>query len=152
MLRAEQTARAAVRIRCGDSYEPVVLPGTVVGKDGWLVYLLASTAERGAEVLEGHHLIRVSADGSRVIEEVRLSRSCDIGPPPRAPRADGFGGVFSLWRTLGHDPTEADYFTAMRYRAVVVVIFPGARQVEIHGNALDRGRPLENPPVLTRGK
>lgn len=144
IARAQRTARDAVRVHCGDSYEPVVLPGSALGKEGWLVYLLAGTDQPVARVIEGHRLIRVSADGRRVIEEVRLSRRCNIEAPIE-PRSDDLPGMAEAFRTLGDEPNEADYFTAMRYRTTFILLFPGARSVEIHGALLARGHPPARP-------
>ncbi len=119
ILRAQTTARHAIQTRCGDTYNPVVLPAALVGKDGWLVYLLGASTRPDVYVLAGHHLVRVSADGSAVLEDVPLSGSCIVSP--RRPQSRD---MLLLSRTIGDMPTEADYYTALEYKTRMAVVFP----------------------------
>jgi len=50
---ARQTALAAITKRCTERVNPVVLPASVIGREGWLVYVLASSVEKGLFVLGG---------------------------------------------------------------------------------------------------
>ena len=61
---------------CSKTYNSVVLPASLVGKQGWLVYLLAATHEPKVAVVGGHHRFLISPDGSRILEHTQLSRSC----------------------------------------------------------------------------
>jgi len=74
---AVQTALAALnkaRTGCGPNVNPVVLPGSVLGTKGWIVYLLASTREAGTVVQGGHQRFVVSEDGRTVLSSEQLSR------------------------------------------------------------------------------
>jgi hypothetical protein len=119
IFRAQTTARHALQARCGDSYNPVVLPAALLGKDGWLVYLLAASTRPDVRVLAGHHLVRVSADGNAVLEDVPLSGSCIVARGRPQSR-----DLLLLSRTTGDMPTEADYYTALEYRTRMAVVFP----------------------------
>src|SRR5262249_28005883 len=53
MFLARQTALSALRTRCSEAYNTVVLPQE--GRNGaWTVYLLAATKEAGKVVVGGH--------------------------------------------------------------------------------------------------
>jgi hypothetical protein len=74
---AVQTALVALnkaRTGCGPNVNPVVLPGSVLGTKGWIVYLLASTVEPGTIVQGGHQRFVVSEDGKTVVSSEQLSR------------------------------------------------------------------------------
>jgi len=74
---AIQTAISAVnqaKEACGPNVNPVVLPGSILGQKGWLVYLLASTHERGTVVQGGHQRFLVTDDGRAVVSSEQLSR------------------------------------------------------------------------------
>lgn len=82
MIRAVQTAQRASFPRCDRKYNYVTLPASMVGREGWLVYLLAAHQENGEVVLGGHARVLVSADGGRIIETTPLSKGCMVEPPP----------------------------------------------------------------------
>jgi hypothetical protein len=76
-LDAAQTAIAAInkaKAACGTNVNPVVFPGGVLGKKGWIVYLLASTHEPGTVVQGGHQRFVISEDGRSVVSSEQLSR------------------------------------------------------------------------------
>jgi hypothetical protein len=62
MFRARQVvagsvkdlARKAGLELCASPYNAVVLPASLRGETGWLVYLLAATTEPGRKILTGH--------------------------------------------------------------------------------------------------
>ncbi len=122
MLRAEATARREVRIQCGDAYDAVVLPGALVEKEGWLVYLLAEFQKPNVRVLAGHQLVRVSADGRAVLEQVSLAEKCIVARDGLEP-----GAVVMLPRTTGDAPTEADYYVARACQVRLDLVFEDGR-------------------------
>jgi hypothetical protein len=122
ILRAQATARREVHVLCGDAYDPVVLPGALLGKDGWLVYLLATFQKPGTRVLAGHQLVRVSADGSTALEQASLAQTCVVADDSMHP-----GDVVRLPRTTGDAPTEADYYIALAYGVRLDLVFDDGR-------------------------
>jgi hypothetical protein len=76
MWRARQTALHSVDRICGSSVNPVVLPAQLIGRKGWLVYLLNPPTKRHSIVLGGHIRVLVSEDGRAVVDVFRLSKSC----------------------------------------------------------------------------
>lgn len=81
MIRAVETAQRATFPRCARKYNQVTLPAGMIGREGWLVYLLAAHQEQGEVVLGGHARVLVSADGDRIVETTPLSKGCMVQPP-----------------------------------------------------------------------
>jgi hypothetical protein len=133
MVQARATALHAVNARCGDSYNTVVLPGSTVGQEGWLVYLLASSARPRTVILAGHHRLLVSADGSRVLEHTPLSKSCIVAPSPNKP--PGSEGAMFVTTLVSDHPTEAHFFTSLHY-ALDLFVGVGDRVWHVHGDHL----------------
>jgi hypothetical protein len=84
MFRARTTAIMGVPPpEPGRRYNPVILPGAVIGHDdAILVYLLASEVRAGEMVLGIHYRVLVSADGTTVQQALPLSKSAIVFPPP----------------------------------------------------------------------
>jgi hypothetical protein len=57
------------------SYHPVVLPAELIGQSGHLVYMLANALDKNEVVVGGHCRMKISSDGSTVLEVFPLSRS-----------------------------------------------------------------------------
>lgn len=75
MFLARQAALSALRTRCSDAYNTVVLP--YEGKEaGWAVYLLAATQEARKVVVGGHVRVLVRDGGQGVVDYQQLSKSC----------------------------------------------------------------------------
>lgn len=89
MVRAVETAKKARFPSCDRRYNHAVLPASMIGRDGWLVYLLAAHQRHGEVVIGGHARIHVSADGTRILETYPLSKGCLVMPfePGPAPNA-----------------------------------------------------------------
>ena len=103
--------RTAIRnaVGCGWPMNPVVLPASLEGRDGWLVYLLSATTKPGETVVGGHMKLWISPGGDRVLQSSRLSQ-CLLQPPP-LPGAQPVG-LFLV--TPQYDvPNEGHVFTAM---------------------------------------
>jgi hypothetical protein len=86
MYRARQTALLAASSDCATRFNHVILgaPG-----GAWDVYVLAATTEPGAVLVGGHSRVRVSSDGSHVVDSERFSKAC----LSLRPVSDGRGGV-----------------------------------------------------------
>ena len=86
MFLARQTAISALRARCSESYNTVVLPTD--GQEGvWAVYLLAATKEAGKVVVGGHVRVLVGDGGLEIVDYQALSNGCLILDLP-SPTAD----------------------------------------------------------------
>jgi hypothetical protein len=117
LLSAIQARRAASEAKfpvMSDRYNTVVLPASLVEKDGWLVYLLAASAKPNHVVLGGHSRVLVSRDGA-VKEVVPLSKGILVldptaGLPPGAQPAE----IFTSHLVTPY-PVETHVFTAMTY-------------------------------------
>ena len=78
MARARKAALEQPQGPCAPPYNTVILPASLIGESGWLVYVLASSNQPDTYVLAGHHRYRVSEDGRSVLAHTALSRSCLI--------------------------------------------------------------------------
>jgi hypothetical protein len=136
MFRAQRTAASAMGgRRCAESYNPVVLPGSLAAKDGWLVYFLAASSRPDALVLAGHHRVLVSADGSRVLEHTPLSKSCLVMPRPSG------ANMAALVTTslVGEYPSEAHVFTSLHYRLPLFVAMANGTTWNVDGDRIAAG-------------
>ena len=113
MFTARQTALRALPKSCPSPYNTVVLPGSMAAFDGWLVYLLAASADENKVPVGGHFRARISSDGGTLIAMEPLSKSCltlsltsDAGTP-----------VVALYMThvMSDAPTEAHAFLNLLY-------------------------------------
>lgn len=128
MFRARGTAlqKLAGTPMCGTGINPLVLPASLIGKDGWLVYLLASSHRAEDIVLAGHKLFRISEDGGRVEEEVALSRSCLI--QQRAAAKPDEAPMHLVTHALHPHPIETHVFTSLLYATDLYVGTMDARK------------------------
>jgi hypothetical protein len=120
MVRARQSALAAMPFMCSDRYNPVILPGEVDGFDGWLVYLLASTTEANKIVVGGHFRVEVSRDGKTVRKIDPLSKSChtlDLAESRR--KKDSRIGVSQV---LTDTPMENHVFASLLHKTTLTVV------------------------------
>jgi len=74
---ASRTALAHPLPACPGPINPVVLPATLIGEQGWLVYLLPAQAKR-EELPIALRRFHVSADGTTVLDAQPLTRSCAV--------------------------------------------------------------------------
>ena len=114
MFRARQAVLARVERRCGTGVNPAVLPASLAGEDGWLVYALAATNRPGEVVLSGHRLFRVSPDGNRILEEVPLSRSCQVETEKQLPEG-AHPAALVVSHAVSDWPLETHVFTSLLY-------------------------------------
>jgi len=114
MFTARQTALRALPKSCPSPYNTVVLPGSVADVDGWLVYLLAASADPNQVPVGGHFRARISSDGGTVIAMEPLSNSCLM----LSLASDSGKRVVALYMThlfLSDVPTEAHVFLNLLY-------------------------------------
>lgn len=119
MYEARTTAVGELRPLCDTNYNTVVLPGTLIGEQGWLVYLLASTVNPGERVLAGHTVVRVSPDGLIPLGTTPLSLSCLIVPVD-LPEGTEQTGIFVTHLTTSW-PLETHVYTSLLYSVPVYV-------------------------------
>jgi hypothetical protein len=110
MFLARQTAISALRARCSEAYNTVVLPSE--GQDGaWVVYLLAATKEAGKVVVGGHVRVLIGDDGLEIMDYQQLSNSCltlDL-PSPAAGKPVGL----VVTHVLDDHPIETHVFLSL---------------------------------------
>ncbi|MDC3955210.1 hypothetical protein [Polyangium jinanense] len=119
MFQARRTAARSTFRACSKRYNTVVLPGELLGKTGWLVYLLAATMDPAERVIGGHHRVLVSEDGTQVRESFALSQECMTA------RVEGGGDKRLAGIVVNHlatpAPTEAHVFVSLLYRLPLLV-------------------------------
>jgi hypothetical protein len=76
MFAALQSASKVEIPHCTELNNAVVLPGTLLGEKGWLVYLMPATTTPGLVLVGGYHRVRVSEDGRKVESVTRLTLDC----------------------------------------------------------------------------
>ena len=110
MFLARQTAASALRERCSDSYNTVVLPYEGSEAD-WTVYLLAATVEPGRVVVGGHVRVLVGEGGTEVVDYRPLSKSCLVltVPPPGEDRLESLVAT----HVLDDHPIETHVFLSL---------------------------------------
>ena len=113
MFNARQTVLRAMPKSCPSPYNTVVLPGSMADFDGWLVYLLAASADPNQVPVGGHFRARVSSDGTTLIAMDPLSKSCLT----LSLTADTGKRVVALYMThvMSDAPTEAHTFLNLLY-------------------------------------
>jgi hypothetical protein len=92
----------------------VALPASLVGKEGWLVYLLAATSNPGEILLGGHTRCHVSEDGERVLSVEPLSAAI-LRLPIDAQ-------VEAVTHRITDFPLETHVFASLLYRRIIPVI------------------------------
>jgi hypothetical protein len=118
-FRARQSALKSGFARMTERYNPVVVPASTLGEEGWLVYLLAATTDPSALVLSGHSRVLVSADGATVKSVTALSKTLLLAPR-KATGGDRPAGLF-LRHIVTDTPLETHVFTSLVYRMPMVI-------------------------------
>lgn len=116
---AREVAIQQLDERCTAQYNSVVLPGALMGKSGWLVYLLAATTTPDEVVVGGHFRILVSSDGKRVLEKTKLSSTCLTLPPP-ANGEKQVGAVVS--HVISPYPIETHAFLSLLHQNPIYIL------------------------------
>lgn len=103
------------RGRCGERYNPVVLPA-IAGGDGVIrVYMLASTNKPALMIAGGHVLYEYSADGRELLSERGFTRACIDLPLSHDLEKGEIAGLM-LSHLLDPTPTEIHVFLSRNYR------------------------------------
>lgn len=116
-FRARQLAMKSDFPRCSDRYNSVVLPGAEMNVDGFLVYLLAATTQPDLLIAGGHHLVRVSADATTVLETTSFTRSCLNIPLVQ----DGQSVLPMMTHITADTPVETHVFFSLVHKTPVMV-------------------------------
>ncbi len=118
MARARATAIAQPFRACSSRYNTVVLPGSLIDKPGYLVYLLAATSDNGEWIVGGHQRFLITADGARVLQHRPLSRGCLAVPASQHKTHSS-----SAWVThvVGDAPAETHVFLSLMHQAPLYV-------------------------------
>jgi hypothetical protein len=120
---AKELARKAGLEMCASPYNAVVLPASLRGETGWLVYLLAATTDPSRKILTGHLRVHVSADGATILAATALSKSCLV--------ADGQPGIepegLYVTHLLDPNPIETHVFTSLLYKLPLLVVAGGKK-------------------------
>ena len=119
MARARTTATAQRFQACSSRYDAIVLPASMIGQSGFLVYLLASNAARGEWMVGGHQRFLISEDGTSVLGHQSLSRSCLSVPASRRPEGSSSGA----WVThvVSDAPAETHVFLSLLHQSPLFV-------------------------------
>jgi hypothetical protein len=120
MFLARQAAFAAMPSACSERYNTIVLPGKIVKRDGWLVYLLAATTEQGQVLVGGHFRADVSAEGRTVRSIEPLANTCltlDLMDTDSEPVAALF-----MTQVLTDTPIETHVFLNLLHKVDFYVI------------------------------
>lgn len=99
---------------CTKSYQPVIIPVEAAGKKQIFVYLLP-LAPAGTMMLGGYYRIRISADGSQILDTHGYTRSCL--KMQRNPKAVGIAVTESESPT----PTAPQVYANLRYDLPIYV-------------------------------
>lgn len=138
MFAARQTAAGALENPCSDRYNTVVLPASLVEREGWLVYLLASTTKPGAVVAGGHRRVLVSADGGSVVSYTELSSACLTLDPPD-PDASVEPVAMVVTHVISDTPIETHVFLSLAHeRPLLVMTSKGIWQL-VSGDMVNLG-------------
>jgi hypothetical protein len=123
MVRARQAAIDAVP-RGRRPFNPVVLPGSAVGRpDTIAVYLLSAEQIPGEMVFGIHYRALVSADGSTVKQMLPLSKSALVVPPPSQNIPPGAKAVASFVSQIVTDwPSEVHVFVSLLHSRVPLYV------------------------------
>lgn len=113
-FKAREAALRSPFKRFTQAINTVTLPASLIGKNGWLVYLLAATGDPGELLLGGHTRCHVSEDGETVVAVEPLSKS--ILRLPIDSQVEGVTHMTTKW------PLETHVFASLLYRRTIPVI------------------------------
>lgn len=113
--RARELALGLEIQRCSETYNTVVLESRAGTEPVWLVYLLAATSDPNVVMLGGHYRITVSADGTRIISNEPLTKSClQLAKSPD-------GAALTANNLLTQEPLETHVFASLLYKIPIHV-------------------------------
>lgn len=115
---AMQTAATQRFRRCSSAYNPIVVPGSLVGEEGWLVYMMAASTKPNEAYLTGHHRFLVTGDGKSVLRHDPLSRECMA----HRWEEDETPAQFHVTHLVSEVPDEAYVFANLLYTRPIAVL------------------------------
>jgi hypothetical protein len=121
MLAARQAALAARFQPCSNRYNTIVLPASLLRKDGWLVYLVPAGTEPDVIRVGGHYRVHVSADGRHVQSVTPLSSSCLVMKPQTIEGDDFTVEGIAVTHHATDGPTESHVFLNYLHRIDIVI-------------------------------
>jgi hypothetical protein len=113
-FRAREAAIRSPFKRFTKDVNTVTLPASLLGKSGWLVYLLAATTDPREILLGGHSRCHVSEDGETVLAVEPLSMT--ILRMPIDSQVEGVTHMLTDW------PLETHVFASLLYRRTLPII------------------------------
>lgn len=112
-FKARETAIRSPFKRFTKDVNTVTLPASLIGKSGWLVYLLAATSDPGEILLGGHTRCHISEDGETMLAIEPLSKT--ILRLPIDSQVVGVTHMVTDW------PLETHVFASLLYRRPILV-------------------------------
>jgi hypothetical protein len=113
MFAARETAKNQNIQFCSKNYNTVVLPAIELGREGWVVYLLAATTEPGVIVSGGHHRFIISPDGTTVVDHFQFTKACLTIPAPNETKDGGKVTGTMVTHLTSETPTEVHVFLSL---------------------------------------
>ncbi len=123
MFLARQTALSALRTRCSENYNTVVLPHKGQGA-AWAVYLLAATQAPGKVLVGGHVRVLVRDGGLDIVDYQPLSNTCLTLETPSPDEGKPVALVVS--HVLDDHPIETHVFLSLLHKVKLYVITESA--------------------------
>jgi hypothetical protein len=148
MFTALQSALNVEFPHCTEKYNAVVLPGTVLGAKGWLIYLLPATTTHGLVLVGGYHRVHVSEDGSKVESVTPLTLDCLTVEPSK-------NGIPMFTDHMNKAPIETHVFLSLLHKKPMLVGNQrGLWQVEgnrvLFGGSWEQiDKEIENKPTVS---
>jgi hypothetical protein len=123
MFLARQTAISALRTRCAEHYNTVVLPHE--GPEAaWAAYLLPATQEPGKFVIGGHVRVLVREGGVDTVDYQPLSNTCLTLDTPSSD--EGKPVALGVSHVLDDHPVETHVFLSLLHRLELYVVTESA--------------------------
>ncbi len=136
--KAQYSARSlaikSITQRCGDNYNTIVLKDPEGG--GWLAWALAATTNPNLVMAGGHRRLTVSADGSQILHNDALSRSCLM--LDKKPTDESKNKMVALMSTqiVSDIPVETFVFLSLQHRLPFVVLTPDRTEWAVEGETI----------------
>jgi hypothetical protein len=132
-FRARITAAQNIgRLRCSQQLNAVVLDDP--DSDGWLVWLLTSTADANIIPMGGHYRFHISADGQTMIRRDMLSNSC-LNMPRQPEGPQGQPAALVVSQIVSDAPVETHVFLSLQSRLPIYVA-AGKTLYEVNGKTI----------------
>jgi hypothetical protein len=118
-LKARKLALTAKNLDCSDPFNSVILPFTENNAPMLRVYLFSPWTDNKAP-LGGHHLIKIKADGSEIISQYSLTKTCLNFNPDILDGMDSF----MVTHLSSDSPNEMHVFMSLQYQKPIFVTTP----------------------------